>query len=55
MEIDLDTRKSFSKDVYGSNFSPVINKVWFDHPALSEKYLEAGSPFFRFPGGTPAN
>lgn len=55
LAIDLDERQPLSQDLYGANNECIFRPVWFDHPAYAEKYIAAGRPFFRFPGGTGSN
>lgn len=55
LELDLDDPLPLSQDVYGANNECIFRPVWFDHPAYAEKYIAAGRPFFRFPGGTGSN
>lgn len=55
LELQLKESRPLEKDCYGANLQLHSGPIWFDHPALTEKYIEAGKPFFRFPGGTPAN
>lgn len=47
--------RPLEKDCYGANLQLLSGPIWFDHPDLIKKYIEAGKPFFRFPGGTYAN
>ncbi|MEM7812267.1 MAG: hypothetical protein AAF532_12390 [Planctomycetota bacterium] len=54
-KIDLEATLPIPKALYGANAEILVNRVWFDHPALEEKYIYSGRPFFRFPGGTPSN
>lgn len=53
--IDLDQEGPLSQDLYGANNECIFRPVWFDHGAYAEKYIAAGRPFFRFPGGTGSN
>jgi hypothetical protein len=55
LEVTLDDPQPLSQDIYGANNECIFRPVWFDHPAYAEKYLAAGRPFFRFPGGTGSN
>lgn len=54
-EVNLDDLRPLSQDLHGANNEYFYPPVWFDHPAYSEKYLAAGRPFFRYPGGTGSN
>ncbi|WP_322608848.1 hypothetical protein [Pontiella agarivorans] len=51
----LDERTDLQKSVFGANCLLIGRPVWYDHPEFIKRYEEAGTPFFRFPGGTPAN
>jgi hypothetical protein len=55
LSIHLDKQRPLSQDLYGANNECIFRPVWFDHPAYAEKYIAAGRPFFRFPGGTGSN
>jgi hypothetical protein len=55
LEIVLDDPQPLSQDLYGANTEALHMPVWFDEPALAEKYNAIGRPFVRFPGGTPSN
>ena len=55
LSIDLDQERPLSQDLYGANNECIFRPVWFDHPAYAERYIAAGRPFFRFPGGTGSN
>lgn len=55
LSIDLDQQRPLSQDLYGANNECIFRPVWFDHGAYAEKYIAAGRPFFRFPGGTGSN
>jgi len=55
MELRLQESRPLQKDCYGANLQLHYGPIWFDHPDLARKYIEAGKPFFRFPGGTSAN
>ena len=54
LELRLKESRPLQKDCYGANFQLLSGPIWFDHPDLIKKYIEAGKPFFRFPGGTLA-
>jgi hypothetical protein len=51
----LDESRELQKSCFGANCLLIGRPVWYDHPEFVRRYEEAGSPFFRFPGGTPAN
>jgi len=53
--IPADGPRPISQDLYGANCCLITRPIWYDHPAMAKKYEESGQPFFRFPGGTPAN
>ncbi|TWT81490.1 hypothetical protein CA13_29430 [Planctomycetes bacterium CA13] len=55
LDVNLDQRQPLSQNLYGANNECLFRPVWFDHPAYAEKYIAAGRPFFRFPGGTGSN
>ena len=55
LEVNLDDLRPLSQDLHGANNEYLYRPVWFDHPAYSKKYLAAGRPFFRYPGGTGSN
>lgn len=55
LKISLDDTRPLSQDLHGANNECLFRPVWFDHPAYAEKYLAAGRPFFRYPGGTGSN
>jgi hypothetical protein len=53
--LNFDKSRPLQQDCYGANVQLSYGPLWFDHPDVAGKYLEAGRPFFRFPGGTLAN
>ncbi|VGO23419.1 hypothetical protein [Pontiella sulfatireligans] len=53
--LELAERRPLEQDCYGANCLLIGRPVWYNHPDFVAKYNEAGKPFFRFPGGTPAN
>ena len=55
LSIQLDDQQPLSQDLYGANNECIFRPVWFDHPAYAQRYIAAGRPFFRFPGGTGSN
>jgi hypothetical protein len=55
MELRLKKSRPLQKDCYGANLQLHYGPIWFNHLDLARKYIEAGKPFFRFPGGTSAN
>ncbi|TWU33244.1 hypothetical protein Poly41_49960 [Novipirellula artificiosorum] len=55
LAVALDAHRPLSQDIHGANNECLFRPVWFDHPAYAEKYLAAGRPFFRYPGGTGSN
>jgi hypothetical protein len=54
-KVSRDNTRPLSQDILGANNECLFRPVWFDHPAYAEKYLAAGRPFFRYPGGTGSN
>ncbi|VGO16142.1 hypothetical protein PDESU_04732 [Pontiella desulfatans] len=55
LELLLQKRQPLEQDCYGANCLLLGRPVWYTDPSFMAKYKEAGKPFFRFPGGTPAN
>jgi len=55
LEVSLDETQPLSQDIHGANNECLFRPVWFDHPAYTQKYMAAGRPFFRYPGGTGSN
>ena len=55
LSINSKPQHPLSQDLYGANNECIFRPVWFDHPAYTARYKEAGNPFFRFPGGTGSN
>ena len=55
LQVLLDERRPLVQDCFGANCLLLNRPVWYDHPAFVKRYEESNAPFFRFPGGTPAN
>ena len=45
----------YRRTFYGANCLQMLSKVHYTLPGFTNLYQEAQKPFFRFPGGTPAN
>lgn len=55
LKLQLEESRPLHQDCYGANLQLHHGPIWFNHPDLIQKYIGAGTPFFRFPGGTSSN
>lgn len=55
LELLLERRRPLEQDCFGANCLLHGRPIWYDDRDFIAKYKDAGNPFFRFPGGTPAN